>query len=218
MENYKNAISKVLKQLHPSLSLSSDVKDNINIILNRLCEKLVKECLKLMKPQNFTNSGKKLPQKMTLSVLEAETATKLVFDKVLGEHGVSEGLKAVTKFKDASENISPSKRVKLQFPISKTKNIIQKNILKNDSLSPLAVVFITAVLEYTCAEILELSGNNCMYNKRKRINSNDMKKAIINDIELEHLISNVLQISLTGEIAAIKKKRFGRITFTPIFL
>lgn len=212
MENYRNAISKVLKQLHPDLSLSSDAKTNLNIILNRLCEKIVKECSSLMKPKNFTDSGKKLPQKKTLSVLEAETATKLVFDDVLRRHAVSEGRKAVANFKRGNKDIPPTERAKLQFPLSKTRTLIQKNMLKNDSLGPFAVVYITTIMEYTCAELLELSGNNCQRDGRKRINSKDIKKSIINDPELDPFISKVLKISLTGEVAADKSRRFDNVT------
>jgi len=212
MENYRSAISKVLKQIHHDLSLSADAKTNLNVILNRLCEKIVKECSSLMKPKNFTNSGKKLPQKKTLSVLEAETATKLVFHDAIQKHAVANGRKAVANFKRGQKEIPPTERAKLQFPISKTRTLIQKHMLKNDSLGPFAVVYITAILEYVCAEVLELSGNYCSRDHRKRINSTDIKTSIIYDMELDPLISKDLKISLTGEVAANKRKRFDTVT------
>lgn len=47
-----------------------------------------------------------------------------------------------------------------------------------------------AVLEYICAEILELSGNSARDNKRHRIKARDIQLAVGNDEELSKLMKN----------------------------
>lgn len=54
-----------------------------------------------------------------------------------------------------------------------------------------ASVFMAAVLEYLSAEILELSGNAAVDNKRQRIIPRHILLAIRNDGELNELLSNV---------------------------
>lgn len=55
-----------------------------------------------------------------------------------------------------------------------------------------APVFLAAVLEYLCAEILELSGNAARDNKKQRINPRHIQLAIRNDDELSILLSDVV--------------------------
>lgn len=206
MENYKTYISNVQKQLHPELSISSDANNNINMILNILLINVVNQANKLMKPMNYENNGK-LPQKKTLTVDEISTAVKLTLCQApeISKNAIFEGEKVIKNFKKNMHVPGTfSQKAKLTFSVSKTRNAIRNHLLKAN-VSKEAPIFLTAVLEYICAEISEVSGNITRDRKKKVIKTLFIKLAIINDIELDELITKTLKISLTGEMAINKK-------------
>jgi histone H2A len=59
-------------------------------------------------------------------------------------------------------------------------------------------VYITGVLEYLCAEILELAGNSAKNNRRKRIKPSDILAAMKGDTELLAIISGELMMAEGG--------------------
>lgn len=54
-----------------------------------------------------------------------------------------------------------------------------------------AGIYLTGVIEYVCAEILELAGNSAKENKKQRIIPRNIQLAIRNDEELNKYMSNV---------------------------
>ena len=209
MENYNQYIPRLLKQVHPYLGLTSEAKETLNLILNALVIELTNQSIDLLRPKNYKNPGKKLSETKTLSTKTMETSTLLLLTRELAKHAISEGKKAVRNFKSfkKEKDIKTTKadKAKLQLSVSKTENVIRAHLLKTENLSTETSFFTTAVVEYICAELLELSGNACKDEKRQRIKTIDIKKAVINDTELESLI-RTLNISLPGVRPAILKK------------
>ena len=75
-----------------------------------------------------------------------------------------------------------------------TNRYMKATILKK-RISVAAPVYCTAVLEYLCAELMELAGNAARDNKKQRINPRHILLAIANDEEL-HRVS----LSLEGDV------------------
>lgn len=87
-------------------------------------------------------------------------------------------------------SIPRSKRAGLQFPVGRLHRLLRKGHYA-ERIGSGAPVYLAAVLEYLCAEILELSGNAARDNKKQRILPRHMQLAIRNDEELNNLLSNV---------------------------
>ncbi|CAL8337577.1 unnamed protein product [Lota lota] len=98
------------------------------------------------------------------------------------------GKKPLTKSKGA---ISKSARAGLTFPVSRVHRLLRKgNYARRVGAG--ASVYLAAILEYLCAEILELSGNASRDNKRSRIAPRHILLAVRNDDELNILLAGVI--------------------------
>ncbi|KAF1394074.1 hypothetical protein PFLUV_G00022720 [Perca fluviatilis] len=109
------------------------------------------------------------------------------------------GKKAVPKPKSS---VSRSSRAGLTFPVGRIHRLLKKGHYAN-RVGNGAAVYFTGVLEYLCAEILELAGNACRDNKKHRINPRHILLAVKNDEELNKLLAGVT-ISEGGVIPNIQ--------------
>ena len=66
------------------------------------------------------------------------------------------------------KNKTKSSRAGLIFPVGRIGRYMRCNQYCQ-RISADAPVFLAAVLEYLCAELLEAVGEECMYNEKKRI-------------------------------------------------
>ena len=97
-----------------------------------------------------------------------------------GGRGKSKGVKATSR----------SVRAGLQFPVGRVSRFLKKGRY-SERIGAGAPVYLTAVLEYLAAEILELAGNAARDNKRNRITPRHVQLAIRNDEELNKLLHGV---------------------------
>lgn len=93
----------------------------------------------------------------------------------------------VSKSKGA---ITKSARAGVTFPVGRIHRLLRKGNYAH-RIGVGASIYMAAILEYLCAEILELSGNASRDNKRTRIAPRHILLAVRNDEELNVLLAGV---------------------------
>ncbi|KAG5193497.1 histone H2A-Bbd type 1 [Ovis aries] len=83
-------------------------------------------------------------------------------------------------------SLSRSTRAELQFPVSRVDRLLREGQGAH-RLSSATPVFLTAVLEYLMANILDLAGQEAGANHRVRISPEHVQRALINNENLRHL-------------------------------
>lgn len=94
------------------------------------------------------------------------------------------------KGKSGKKAQSRSSRAGLTFPVGRVARFLKMGRY-GKRVGGGAPVYLASVMEYICAEILELAGNASRDNKRKRIIPRHIQLAIRNDEELNKLLSEV---------------------------
>eukprot|EP00798_Chlamydomonas_sp_ICE-L_P023495 gene23495-biopygen8356 len=88
------------------------------------------------------------------------------------------------------KSVSRSSKAGLQFPVGRVARYLKKGKYA-ERVGAGAPVYLAAVLEYLCAEVLELAGNAARDNKKSRIVPRHVQLAIRNDEELSKLLGSV---------------------------
>ena len=89
-----------------------------------------------------------------------------------------------------SKSVSRSSKAGLQFPVGRIGRYLKTGKFAT-RVGAGAPVYLAAVLEYLCAEILELAGNAARDNKKSRIIPRHIQLAVRNDEELNKLLGSV---------------------------
>ena len=92
--------------------------------------------------------------------------------------------------KSKSKPKSRSSRAGLQFPVGRIHRLL-RNGNYSERVGAGAPVYLAAVLEYLCAEVVELAGNAARDNKKSRIIPRHIQLAIGNDEEFKKLLGGV---------------------------
>ena len=92
--------------------------------------------------------------------------------------------------KTGGKSTSKSAKAGLQFPVARVGRYLKKGKYAT-RVGAGAPVYLAAVLEYLCAEILELAGNAAKDNKKSRIVPRHVQLAVRNDEELNKLLGGV---------------------------
>ena len=94
------------------------------------------------------------------------------------------------KGKGAGKGTSRSAKAGLQFPVGRINRYLKQGKYAT-RVGAGAPVYLAAVLEYLNAEVLELAGNACRDNKKKRVTPRHLVLAIRNDEELNKFLGGV---------------------------
>ena len=94
------------------------------------------------------------------------------------------------KGKASGKSTTKSVKAGLQFPVGRIGRYLKLGKYAT-RLGAGAPVYLAAVLEYLCAEILELAGNAARDNKKSRIIPRHIQLAVRNDEELNKLLGGV---------------------------
>ena len=88
------------------------------------------------------------------------------------------------------KSTTASAKAGLQFPVGRIARYLRQGKYAS-RMGAGAPVYLAAVLEYLCAEILELAGNAARDNKKSRIIPRHITLAVKNDEELNKLLGGV---------------------------
>lgn len=100
--------------------------------------------------------------------------------------------KAKVPRKDKAKPISRSSKAGLQFPVGRIHRHLKQRVHSGSRVSATSSVYVAAILEYLCAEVLELAGNASKDLKVKRITPRHLQLAIRGDEELDKLIKGTI--------------------------
>merc|ERR1719474_256869 len=98
------------------------------------------------------------------------------------------GCKGGKGIKTSKRQRSKTARSGLQFPVGRIHRFLKNKLAGNRRVGATAAVYTGAILEYLCAEVLELAGNASKDQKVKRITPRHLQLAIRGDEELDELI------------------------------
>jgi len=179
---------KVLKQVHPDAGITSGAMTVVDNFVKINLEKLIKNSNLLL-----FHSGKK-----TLGAKEIKSSVWLTMEGEIASNSNKEGERAVMKFNSSKSKassgggrVTASERAGLLFPVSRIRNKWLKELSIANRVGEDASIFLSAVLEYLTAELLEQAGDKAKDDKRVRITPRHLKLGIENDAELEKLMRDV---------------------------
>lgn len=176
--NYANAIHKLRKVVSSESNLQRSAVDSISGFLDQVCESLVSRARELQR-----QSGR-----LTTDAKTIQTAVKLTLSSELATMAISEGTKAILKYKETVQNQPKSEdkdsktprqtnamKSGLIFPVSKASRCLK---FFSKRVSPEASIYLTAVLQYIANEILTVAEEITSLHKRKQITVDDVHHAV----------------------------------------
>lgn len=202
-------IYKVLKQVHPDTGISGLAMRSIENLLNSVFSRIIAVSNALLRALNRSTLTSREIQSAVLLVLpEGDLGSLFVSPKgdlrgagELLRGAISEGTRSVTKYNASLDSPRPgqprraaqsaSARAGLTFPIMRFVTEA-RNLSFSKRVGKGSMVYLAAVMEYVCAEILDLAGNDSRADKKVRIATKHLHTAISNNSDLSSLFNGVL--------------------------
>jgi len=182
-----NSIFKVLKTVHPECGISKISMGIVNSLIVDVCRALIAESLHVCEMRKAN----------ALTSREMQETVVRVFPGALGEHAVSEGVKAcvmcaAAEMEEERGNSMPTSadgppRSGLVFPVGRVHHLIVACSRVHADVT--AAVYLAGVLEYLAAEVLELAGHEALIRGLVSIKPRHIENAIRKDQEISTLLT-----------------------------
>lgn len=182
--SFENYVRKVLRQVYPMLGANKLAVDATQNLLNSVFSRIIAVSAALLR----------ISKKSTLTAQTIQTAVQLVLSGELTNHAIREGTNAVNKFEISVKNKEKgpvNARAGVIFPVAR---LVRQALefLPNSRISKKSCIYLAAVLEYICADLLERAGKTAQDNKKLRITINHLRNAVNTDKEFSYLFHNTL--------------------------
>jgi histone H2A len=202
-------VVRVLKQVHPDARITKKAGIQMSEFMILVAKFMAKHSREAI-------LGK---ERVTITSREIQNATRSFLPGELAKHAVSEGTKAVTKYNDylgekddrqavkkmafgkikgakGKKSVQKHHRAGLTFSSARCRKYLKDSKIRVGEGAP---IYLAAVLEYLCAEILELAGNVSRDNKAVTVTVTvrHIFLAISGDEELA-LLMKILNVEFCG--------------------
>ena len=101
------------------------------------------------------------------------------------------GSKVGVKKDSSKPGVKKEKRAGISFPVTRIKRYMTK-MRANKTVRDTAAVFLSAVLEYLCAEVTDLAGNMALDDNKKTFNQKHLFKALESDHQLTKVFNGLI--------------------------
>lgn len=199
VNNYNTHLYKVMKQVHVDSNITKEALNEVNMLIHKVAEHIIASATSLAKGAD----------KKTIMLTDIVSALEMVLltsgSPLLLNHAKDQVNKSIETYNSSakgtvSAKVSRTKQAGLILSVSRSENLLRHH--SRMRVSAEASVALTAALEYLCAEIFELSGNECILAKRTRITNRCVALAIAKDAELSYVLG---QIRLSGGTVKISR-------------
>lgn len=169
-------IIKLLKNISENAEICRDTRNQINIIIQIFCQKIVDIVYLLLK-----NTKKKT---ITLNTVSHGIEIFLLGD-------LQKNAKKISQY--VIDN-----KFTLILPNHLSEKFLRKFGNSNYSVSKKGIIYLTATLEYLLGEILDLSFTYTKYKKRTRITVSDLELSLREDVEFQPILQKYNIIFING--------------------
>ena len=178
---YKYSFTSIANQISRDLDIIDSTSNLINNLIIRLATKII----------TGANKISILSKKKIISVEDIKTSVLIIINRELAKYSISDGTKAVMKYRNRNKRtkMNIEEHSGLQLSFATTNKLFQNNITKNKTVYKEAIIYLTAVLEFISAEIIELSHNA---SNNDKLLPRHIFIAISNDEELNRIFKGYI--------------------------